>query len=155
MKNLELKIPPVLIFLVSVVGIYNAPAQIEAYTFVQGFTAFIGFGIFVLGVLIGLIGVITFKRAKTTVNPVSVEKASSLVTHGIFRATRNPMYLGMALGIIGVSVYLQSNIIMSLFFLFFYISYMTRFQIVPEERVLTELFGDTYTTYLESTRRWL
>lgn len=155
MKSLELKIPPVLIFLVAVVGIYNAPTQTDVYAFVQGFTYHIGVGLFITGCLIGATGAVTFKRAKTTVNPVSVEKASSLVTHGIFKFTRNPMYLGMALGIVGAGVYLQANLIMLLFFLFFYISYMTRFQIVPEERVLIELFGDEYKAYLESTRRWI
>lgn len=155
MKSLELKIPPVLIFLVAVIGLYNSPKDLELYEFLKGFHLPFSIGVFCFGVIIGVCSVVTFKLAKTTVNPVSVNKASSLVTHGIFKYSRNPMYLAMSVCIIGVALYLRVELIMGLFFLFFYIAYMTRFQIVPEERVLLEKFNDDYQAYLERTRRWL
>ncbi len=155
MKSLELKIPPVLIFLVAVIGLYNSPKDPALYDFLQGFHFAVAIGVFCVGVTIGLWSVVTFKMAKTTVNPVSVEKASFLVTHGIFKYSRNPMYLAMAICIIGVALYLRVELIMGLFFLFFYIAYMTRFQIVPEEKVLLEKFNEDYQCYLNQTRRWL
>jgi len=155
MKALELKILPVLIFLVAILGIYNSPVQKEIYQHIDAYVPIIAGAIFLLGVLVALLGVITFRRAKTTVNPVSIENASSLVTHGIFKITRNPMYLGMALCIAGVGIYLQTHWIMLALFVMFFVSYITRFQIAPEERILTELFGEQYTKYMSETRRWL
>lgn len=160
MHKLELKVPPVILFLVALGAIYFSTKFIntllsDTFTAVSGYQHALAYLFTVLGVLSGVVGVITFKRARTTVNPVSIENASNLVTHGIFRYSRNPMYLGMALILIGAACYTNANIYFSIVVLFCFCLYMTTFQIKPEERMLTSLFGQAYLDYLAATRRWI
>lgn len=105
------------------------------------------------GVLLAVSGVAQFLRAGTTVDPHRATNASSLVTGGLYRVTRNPMYLGMLLMLSGFVV-LVGNVA-SLIALPAFVAYMNRFQIAPEERVLTDLFGAEYLAYTDRTRRWL
>src|SRR5664279_3386787 len=84
-------------------------------------------------------GVIAFRRAKTTVNPMKPEAASSLVSSGVYRATRNPMYVGLLLVLVAWAVFLSS--FLALLGPLAFIACIGRFQITPEERVLSALFG--------------
>lgn len=113
-----------------------------------------------LAIVIGLIGIgfssagaIAFRRSRTTVNPLHPERASSLVTCGVYRVTRNPMYVGMLLGLLAWAVGLASPI--SLAGPVAFIIYINRFQIGPEERVLLAKFGRQFEAYRSSVRRWL
>ncbi|MDF1628399.1 MAG: isoprenylcysteine carboxylmethyltransferase family protein [Alcanivoracaceae bacterium] len=106
-----------------------------------------------MGAGVSLAGVVSFRRARTTVNPLKPEKTSSLVCSGIYRITRNPMYLGFLLVLIGWAVMLGSAFAALGPVLF--VSYISRFQIVPEERVLASLFGDEFSAYRAKVRRWL
>ena len=83
-----------------------------------------------------------------------LDGVSTVVTGGIYRVTRNPMYLGMALVLVGWCVALGTvpGLVVSVTVL---VAYLTRFQIVPEERVLTDKFGDDYTAFTHRTRRWI
>ena len=155
MKALELKIPPVIVFVIAIVGIYYSPKSETLISWLNGYAEAVGSVVFLCGVGIGLLGVITFRRARTTINPVAINKASQLVTHGVFAYTRNPMYLGLAIGVVAAGLYRQVDILNILFCLFFFAAYMTRFQIVPEERMLTELFGEEFEAYQKRTRRWI
>lgn len=110
-------------------------------------------GIFVAGIVIVGFGVAPFRRAKTTVNPRQPQNASALVTSGIYRATRNPMYLGLLLVLIAWGVMLAHGL--ALIVLPGFVLYMNRFQIAPEEAVLTGLFGTAFTEYTGKVRRWL
>jgi protein-S-isoprenylcysteine O-methyltransferase Ste14 len=105
------------------------------------------------GFLIAFKGVVEFKRSSTTVNPLSPEKASELVTSGVFQHSRNPMYLGMVIVLIANGIYLGSPwlaLVIAGFFLF-----INRFQIVPEERAMRDLFGESFQEYRTKVGRWL
>ncbi|MEP7097299.1 MAG: isoprenylcysteine carboxylmethyltransferase family protein [Dokdonella sp.] len=107
----------------------------------------------IAGAAIAVAGSRAFKRAKTTTNPLKPQNASALVTGGIYRNTRNPMYLGVTLVLIGVSVWLWwwPAILGPIVF----VGYITLFQIQPEERVLGTKFGTEYKAYCERVRRWV
>lgn len=107
----------------------------------------------VTAAVFGLGGVISFIRAHTTVNPHRPERASTLVTSGIFRVTRNPMYLALALALTALAVWIGFP--WSLIGVAAFVVYIDRFQIRPEERVLTARFGDEYRKYQARVRRWL
>ncbi|MEA5126265.1 methyltransferase family protein [Xanthomonas floridensis] len=94
-----------------------------------------------------------FRRAGTTVNPLHPARTTQLVTHGIYRYTRNPMYLGHALLLLAWACYLQHAL--ALMAVPLYVSYVSRFQIRPEERALAGRFTETYASYCWQTRSWL
>jgi protein-S-isoprenylcysteine O-methyltransferase Ste14 len=92
-----------------------------------------------------------FKRYKTTVKPY--EYSSALITNGVFRISRNPMYLGMALLLFGESILFGS--LSSFFVSIIYLFLMDFIFIRPEERMLLEKFGEEYITYKNKVRRWI
>ncbi len=94
-----------------------------------------------------------FKRVQTTLNPRKPEEVSILVTNGVYRITRNPMYVGLMLILLGWSAFLASPV--SLGGVVAFIAYINQFQIIPEERILLEKFGDEYQKYLAGSRRWI
>ena len=102
---------------------------------------------------IGFAGVREFRKAKTTVNPFRPRNAGSLVDSGIFRHTRNPMYLALLLALLGWGLYLDNLFVLVSTVL--YVAYLNRFQIRPEERALEELFGGEFTAYRQRVRRWI
>ena len=106
-----------------------------------------------LGVLIGIAGVVQFAVKSTSVNPHKPNHASSIVTSGVYRISRNPMYLGMLF--ILVAAVLKFGHPTGIIVLPFYVWYMTRFQITPEEIVMEEKFGDEYRNYKKRVRRWI
>ena len=105
------------------------------------------------GVAVCLAGVLSFRHARTTVNPLKPETATSLVSSGIYRYTRNPMYLGFAVALVAWSIYLASPV--SLLGVAGFVLYMNLFQIAPEEQALASLFGEDFTAYRAQVRRWL
>ncbi|UVJ43632.1 isoprenylcysteine carboxylmethyltransferase family protein [Pseudomonas sp. LS1212] len=100
-----------------------------------------------------LAGVLSFRRARTTVNPLKPETASALVSSGIYRYTRNPMYLGFAIALLAWSIFLAWPL--ALLGVLGFALYMNRFQIGPEERALSALFGADFHQYCGRVRRWL
>ena len=104
------------------------------------------------GFVTGISGVVTFLKAKTTVDPTK-PRASSLVTWGVYAISRNPMYLGGLIMLLGWAIFLLNAL--AFLFLPVYVLYINRFQIAPEERALTSLFGETYVAYQMRARRWL
>ena len=107
----------------------------------------------VAGLLLMLVAVASFVAAKTTVNPLRPSRASSLVTTGIFRLSRNPIYLGDLLLLAALAVWLGN--IVNLLLLVPFVWYINRFQIIPEERALADRFGASYVAYCARVRRWL
>lgn len=105
------------------------------------------------GLLLMVVAVASFVSAKTTVNPLAPSRASRLITTGAFRFSRNPIYLGDLLVLTALAVWLGNAVNVAL--LAFFAWYITRFQIVPEERALARLFGDSYAAYCARVRRWL
>jgi protein-S-isoprenylcysteine O-methyltransferase Ste14 len=105
------------------------------------------------GLLAVASGVSGFFTARTTVDPMHPEAASSLVTSGVYKWSRNPMYLGFALILVAWSLYLANAAALVVPMAF--VAYMTRFQIIPEERTLEAKFGPVFLNYRAKTRRWL
>jgi protein-S-isoprenylcysteine O-methyltransferase Ste14 len=153
MRSLELRVPPVA--LVLVFGIAMAAV---ARLFPLGRAGMPGrlvvaIALVCAGVLVAAAGVLTFRRQKTTVNPMTPEQSSSLVVTGIYRYSRNPMYLGFLLVLAGWGAYLANPAALLLLPLF--VVYMNRFQIGPEERALSAKFGQPFDDYRQAVRRWL
>jgi protein-S-isoprenylcysteine O-methyltransferase Ste14 len=105
------------------------------------------------GLTFDALGILAFRRSRTTVNPLKPERASAMVTSGVYRITGNPMYLGMALLLLAWSIYLSA--LLPFAGLLIYVWYITQFQIKPEERVLESIFGEAYSSYAARVRRWL
>lgn len=105
------------------------------------------------GVAICLAGVLSFRRARTTVNPLKPETASALVSSGVYKYTRNPMYLGFSIVLIAWSILLAWP--PALLGVLGFVMYMNIFQIEPEERALASLFGEEFAQYCSQVRRWL
>ena len=148
--RLELKIPPPVI--VGFGGLLNWIANRWSGGLFAPPWLLIGTLLIVSG-FFGLAGVLACIRCKTTVHPWSPDQTTVLVTHSVFRLTRNPMYLGL-LGLLAAFYLYQPTWFSPLgFVLVAY--YLTRFQIIPEERVLSKNFGDRYARYASSVRRWL
>lgn len=152
MRSLELKIPPPLVALLTAAAMwgFSSTGRIElpiALRIGVGLVAALaGFGI-------AISGVIAFRRAHTTVSPLKPETASRLVTSGVYRFTRNPMYLGLCVVLTAWAFVLSSALL--LLGPLAFILYITRFQIVPEERMLSRLFGDAFADYQARVRRWI
>ncbi len=105
------------------------------------------------GIALATLAIRQFSSQQTTVNPLQPEKASSLVTGGVFQWTRNPMYLALAMILIGWSFWLQSVAALLVVPLFALV--LTELQIKPEEQAMQKLFGEAYSEYRSNVRRWL
>lgn len=106
-----------------------------------------------LGLIVALQGVSEFRKTNTTLDPRFPERTSSLVTTGVYQISRNPMYLGFLLILIGWAFYLSHGF--TFVFLPAFVCYINRFQIRPEENYMQSKFGDDYKRYTMSVRRWL
>jgi len=156
-KSLELKIPPPVVALlvgVAMWGIARLEVDLRPALDLPRLTrAALAAPFVVAGVVIAAMGVATFRRARTTINPMKPDAATSLVTGGIYRFTRNPMYLGLTLALDGWAVFLFSP--WTLLGPVAFVLYITRFQIAPEERALRDRFGESFTAYAAKVRRWV
>jgi protein-S-isoprenylcysteine O-methyltransferase Ste14 len=110
-------------------------------------------GLALLGAGSALAGVIAFRASKTTVNPLIPGASSTLVSAGIYRLSRNPMYLGFLLILAAWTVYLSNAVAVLLLPAF--VAYMNQFQIKPEERALLAKFGPRFSQYMAAVRRWV
>lgn len=153
MLKLELKIPPVALVLIFAVLMWLCAKLLPFLSIHTELRIPIAVAIILIGLVFGLTGVYSFRKAQTTVNPTKPEASSALVTKGIFQYTRNPMYVGLMCLLLSWAVYLGNPI--SLLCSVGFILYMNRFQIQPEEKALTLLFGDSYEAYTQQVRRWL
>lgn len=153
MRGLELRVPPPVVFLVTAALMWLVARALPLFGFVFPARDLCAAGIACAGIAMGALGVIAFRRARTTINPLQPEASTSLVASGIYARTRNPMYLGLLLILIGWAVYL-SNFVACLLLPAF-VLYLNRFQIEPEERALAKLFGQSFADYQARSRRWL
>jgi protein-S-isoprenylcysteine O-methyltransferase Ste14 len=152
MRFLEHRIPPPLVFILTAAIMWIAtrglPLQLgDVWRF--GIAALF----FMFGCAFAITAFRAFDRAKTTINPVRIEEASSLVESGVYRYSRNPMYLALTLLLVAWAVYLATPwaFLGPLAFMLF----ITRFQILPEERVLRVKFGPVFQAYEQKVRRWI
>jgi protein-S-isoprenylcysteine O-methyltransferase Ste14 len=107
----------------------------------------------VVGVAIVVLGALQFHRARTTLTPLNPGAASTLVVSGIYRYTRNPMYLGAAIVLLAWAIYLSHPL--SVLGVIAFAAYIHRFQILPEERALRALFPGAFDAYAREVRPWL
>jgi protein-S-isoprenylcysteine O-methyltransferase Ste14 len=151
--KLELKLPPVVVVLL--VGLMMAGSARIApnLAFAVPSRRAVAIGLAVVGTVIALAGVVSFRRARTTVDPRYPQRVSALVTSGIYRFTRNPMYLGMLVTLAGWAVELGH--VLPFLFLPLFVAVLNRLQIQPEERVLVARFGPEFAEYSARVRRWI
>jgi protein-S-isoprenylcysteine O-methyltransferase Ste14 len=153
MPSLELKIPPPVVAL----AVGAAMWLVSQYAAFDGSALAWRLGaalaIAAIGAAFDVAGIVAFRRAKTTVNPMKPENSAALVSSGVYRITRNPMYVGMAFILLAWAVYLASP--WALLGPLAFAAYITRFQIKPEERVLAARFGAEFESYQARVRRWL
>ena len=148
---METKIPPPIVTLVFGLSIYFSRGIFQAVEIKYSF--YIGILLLILGLAVLIFAVRLFRKDKTTVNPLSPEQATKLVTDGIFKYSRNPMYLGMALILCSIAVIF--NLIGGIVLVALFCFYITKFQIIPEERAMSNLFSQDFNKYKQATRRWI
>lgn len=153
MSALELKIPPVIVLVITAALIWAAGRNWPQFKVAWPGLSAVAWGFTLASFAAWVLGVIALRRAGTTVNPMKPESASLLVASGIYRVTRNPIYLGMLLLLAGWAA-LVGNFL-GFVMLPLFVLYMNRFQIEPEERALARAFGEPFVAYLSSVRRWI
>jgi len=153
MPNLENRIPPPIIFVVVAITMWLTASSSSAIDIDPTLRLAVVIVLIVFGVAMAFLGLKAFGKAKTTVNPVNIDAASSLVTTGVYGYTRNPMYVGLTSLLMAWAVYLSTPL--ALLGPLVFVLYITRFQIAPEERVLGRIFGRDYDDYRARVRRWL
>jgi protein-S-isoprenylcysteine O-methyltransferase Ste14 len=152
-NGLELKIPPVALVLVFALLMWMSARHLGRMNFQIPFQRMLAWTMGILGMGICTLGILEFKRARTTVNPTKPQSTSSLVRSGIYRHTRNPMYLGFLFILAGWAIVMANVVAFAV--LPGFVIYMNRFQIIPEERALTSIFGGEFKGYCSTARRWI
>ena len=151
MKFLELKLPPPVVALLLAVAVFYGPRlsiRLEEMT-----SLYVAVALAMVGFCFDVPALVLFLRRKTTISPLSPHKSSALVTTGIYKVTRNPMYVGLGFLLLGLGVYAQNGLVV--IWVGFFVLYITKFQIRPEERVLLDKFGEEYKAYCSRVSRWL
>ncbi|MGE6239514.1 methyltransferase family protein, partial [Aeromonas media] len=105
-----------------------------------------------VGALLGGGALLHFRRERTSVHPVRLQQSRVLVTRGVYRISRNPMYLGLLCWLLALACYLGGPWVWLGPLLL--LGWLTRFQILPEERALRARFGISYVQYCRRVRRW-
>ena len=112
-----------------------------------------GYFMIISGLIVILSAIILFKKYHTTISPLNPSNATKLITDGIYKFSRNPMYLGLLLMLVGISIIL--NLTGGFLFILLFIFYINLFQIIPEENAMVDLFKDEFTEYKKNVRRWI
>ena len=146
-----MKIPPPILVLILVISSFLSSKKIDVIHIPnQTLTSIL---ILLIGILILIIPVSKFIKSKTTIDPIKFKKVNKLVTSGIYKYSRNPMYLGLLLIVISSSILYLNIYSVTTPMIFYY--WINRFQIKREEIFLTEKFGKEYLLYMTRTRRWI
>ncbi|HTE39818.1 MAG TPA: isoprenylcysteine carboxylmethyltransferase family protein [Steroidobacteraceae bacterium] len=153
MRALENKIPPPIVVIVCALLMWGIARATPGIAIDLSIRIFAACALVLLGGVFCVSGIISFRVAKTTVNPLKPETATSLVSSGVFRISRNPMYVGFAFFLLAWAAFLAAP--WALFGVLGFVLYMIYFQIAPEEQALAALFGPEYAAYQAKVRRWL
>ena len=153
MALLEHAIPPPAVTALVALGMWSVAAIGPRLTIAPPLSVWVTAALAVVGLAFAMLGMLAFRESRTTVNPLKPELASALVTGGVYRITRNPMYVGMGFVLLAWAVYLGA--VLPFVGIGVFVLFITRFQIQPEERALRRLFGESYDTYAARVRRWL
>lgn len=150
---LQLKIPPLVIVAVCAGLIWLISSAFPHLNIRGSLSSHFALLFASVGIVMELVSIAYFSRAKTTVNPLKPERSNQLVITGLYRVTRNPMYVGMLLLLSGYTIWKGNPFGISALWVF--TAYITHFQIKPEEEALLQHFGDAYRDYKKRVRRWL
>ena len=150
---MHLKVPPPIVGLVSAAIAWLVNVIFPSLVVHSSLFRYVAVIFLIIGLLVELVAVYLFIKSRTTVNPMRPDRSRHLVTQGLYRWTRNPMYLGMLMLLLGFVLWQGSPL--AIIGPVFFVSYLTIFQIQPEEQILLELFGDEYSEYKRRVRRWL
>ena len=153
MHWLELKVPPLLVWLIFAGAMPGVAHLASGLSYALPARLVVALALVALGAAIALAGVIAFRRQRTTVNPLTPSASSSVVSSGVYRVSRNPMYLGFLLALAGWALFLSNAA--ALLLLPVFVAYMTQYQIKPEERALLGEFGPEFAQYMARVRRWV
>ena len=145
------KIPPVIVTALCGLAIYLSRSFFPTYHHTA--VDIVGAVLFLLGTATMGAAVLSFKKHQTTVNPLHPEKSSSLVISGMFKYSRNPMYLGLLLMLLSAT--LKFNLVGGAFVVWMFVIFITKFQILPEEVAMETHFGQAFVDYKTTTRRWV
>ena len=151
--DLKLKIPPAVVWLAAALLMWGIDRALPLSWPAPSLRTWLGSVVALSGGLLSLLGLFAFYRQSTTINPHKPEHTEALVTGGIYRCSRNPMYLGLLLVLAAVGLYLgnpATAVVLPLF-----VWYMNHFQIKPEEQVMEQKFGADYIRYRSQVRRWI
>ena len=153
MSALELKLPPLALALACAVAMWLAAGLAPALAIGLPWRPLPALLVAGAGLAFAVAGVAAFRRAATTVNPTRPQDTRTVVVSGVYRLSRNPMYVGFLLALAGWAIHLDHGL--PFLFLPAFVAYMNRFQIGPEERQLAARFGTEYARYAQAVRRWL
>ncbi len=153
MNTLDFKIPPLALLLMSAAIMWAIALAFPDPSFNAKGAGQIAMFLAMVGLGTALLGVMQFRSAGTTVDPRFPDQSASLVVGGVYKLSRNPMYVGFLLVLAGWGVFLGSAI--ALVILPAFVMYLNRFQILPEERFLSEKFGEEYRQYMRRVHRWI
>lgn len=147
---MKFKLPPPVLFMISALIIYFLPSSLLPH-----YEFFFPLSIisFILSFVFALFSLIVFYQTKSNLDPIHLEKTTILVTHSVYRISRNPMYLSLAMLLIAWSLWLGN--LLGLIIVGGFIYCITRFQIIPEEQFLEKKFGQIYLQYKKKVARWL
>ena len=150
MENFS-KIPPPVVVLILVISTFFSSKKIDLILI--PFQTLLSIFILSVGILILINPVLKFKKSKTTINPIKFKKVNRLVTSGIYKYTRNPMYVGMNSFLLGLILVLKNPL--NIFFLIIFFFVVRNMFVLKEEVQMEETFGEDYLTYKRKVRRWL
>ena len=150
--NLELKVIPPIQLIISSGLMYTLAIYFPNYNYYLNTSLAITILLIICAAFIGLWALYDFHKHKTTFHPHKPEKTSSLVDSGVFSLSRNPMYVALAMVLLAVGVFLQNYF--SFFVIPLFIWYLTKYQIIPEEKMLNILFPQDYKAYCKKVNRW-
>jgi len=153
MRALELKVPPPVVALIVALAMWGVARDAAALPAPELVRLPLAMALALAGAAFDVSGLLAFRRARTTINPMKPGSTSSMVVSGVYRVTRNPMYVGLVFILCGWAVYLWSW--WALPGPLAFAAYVGRFQIAPEEKALSALFGADYLAYKARVRRWL
>ena len=146
-----IKIPPPILVLILVSSNYFSSKKIDLFYLPN--QDLISILILLIGMLILINPIFKFIKSKTTIDPIKFKKVNKLIISGIYKYSRNPMYLGLLMIVISTSIFFLNILSITTPFLFY--CWINRFQIKREEIFLTEKFGKEYMSYKTKTRRWI
>ena len=153
MSRLELRVPPPAVMLVVALLMWLAARTFPALDFRMPARGTLAIAVALIGLGIAVVAVLQFRRAGTTPNPMKPHESATVVVTGVYRYSRNPMYLGDLLILAGWAIWLANAA--AFLGLPVFIAYLNRYQIAPEERALELRHGSAYVAYRATARRWL